>query len=100
MTKWELREYRALQEEKSQLKEMAIEQNSQINEEMYKEKLKECEKKILEIEKSIKSLPSEYRMIMRAYYIRGQTWEEIAEKKGYCVKQIQRKHRHALQMLE
>ena len=52
-----------------------------------------------EIEKSICSLPPQYRTLLRMRYIRGLTWEKIAVEMSYSWQHVHKIHGDALRML-
>ena len=54
----------------------------------------------LEIERAIESLPARERNLMRMHYIDGVSWEEVAQRTCYCLRQVYRIRRQALEMLE
>ena len=65
----------------------------------YRNKLAELAMEELAIEESIERLPFRERKVLRAYYIRGLTWEEAAVAVGYTWRHVHRVHSSALQLL-
>ena len=65
----------------------------------YREKLAELTMEQLAIEEAIERLPFRERKVLRAYYIRGLTWEEVAVDVGYTWRHVHRVHSSALQLL-
>lgn len=65
----------------------------------YREKLAELTMEQLAIEEAIERLPFRERKVLRAYYIRGLTWEEAAVAVGYTWRHVHRVHSSALQLL-
>ena len=53
----------------------------------------------LAIEKAIERLPEREKYLIRARYIEGKTWEQIAVDMGYAWAQVHRVHAKALKML-
>ena len=53
-------------------------------------RINELVPKRIEVEKFIDSLPIQYSLLLRLYYIRGLTWEETAVKMGYTVRHVMR----------
>ena len=113
MTLETLKRYRPLCEEITALKEESkkiklqqdMEKDPEIKAELEKIYVSLCDqcnlytRLVLRIEDSITALPVEYRNIMRLYYIDGLTWEEVAEKTNYCVRQLTRKRDKALEQM-
>ena len=52
-----------------------------------------------QIEESIKTLPSNLRLLLRLRYIEGYRWEKIAVEMNYAWAQVHRLHGQALQTL-
>lgn len=65
----------------------------------YRDKLAELTMEQLAIEEVIERLPTRERKVLRAYYIRGLTWEEVAVDVGYTWRHVHRVHSSALQLL-
>ena len=65
----------------------------------YRDKLAELTMEQLAIEEAIERLPNRERNVLRAYYIRGLTWEEVAVDIGYTWRHVHRIHSSALQLL-
>lgn len=51
------------------------------------------------IEKTIESLEPTERAVIRLYYIKGLTWEEVAVEMSYCWRHVHRIHAQALEKL-
>ena len=66
---------------------------------LYAEKLAERITQQLEIEDEFKQLPVEDSMILRAYYIGGKTWQDVADTFGVDVRTVHRKHKKILEKL-
>ena len=62
--------------------------------------LAQISEETLEIERAIESLPPRERNLIRMHYIDGVSWEEVAQRTCYCLRQVYRIHRRALEMLE
>lgn len=107
MTKKELRSYRTLKEEAEQLGRVVFclpdgfwsREEADKATERYTSKLKESLQLLDAIEDAIESLSATERVLMRAKYIEGLTWEEVADLMHYDVRQIHRIHGRALQRL-
>lgn len=65
----------------------------------YRHKLAELTMEQLAIEEAIERLPNRERNVLRAYYIRGLTWEETCVAVAYSWTQVHRIHSSALQLL-
>lgn len=65
----------------------------------YRDKLEELTMERLAIEEAIERLPTRERKVLRAYYIRGLIWEEVAVDVGYTWRHVHRVHSSALQLL-
>jgi len=52
------------------------------------------------IEEAIGSLPEREQYLMRARYIQGKGWEQIAVDMCYCWQHVHRIHKHALGLLK
>ena len=65
----------------------------------YRDKLAELTMEQLAIEEAIERLPIRERNVLRAYYIRGLTWEETCVAVTYSWTQVHRIHSSALQLL-
>lgn len=55
---------------------------------------------LLEIENAIKELPYRERTLVRLYYAKGMTWEQVCVEMSYSWAQIHRIHAAALEMLK
>jgi len=53
----------------------------------------------LKIERAIESLPSLQRQVMRARYIDGKCWDDVAEEMCYDVRHLHRLHKKALDFI-
>lgn len=60
----------------------------------------EISRETLAIEMAIEALPSRERNLMRMHYIEGVSWEEIAQRTNYCLRQVYRLRKQAFYMLE
>lgn len=109
MTKDDLKDYRALCKERMSLEDRIarLEQRPDAEqkvlrtlEECYKDKLKQSIKAALEIEKAIDSLNAIERELIRARYVDGMEWEDVASHIGYSWQQTHRIHAKALEKLE
>lgn len=67
--------------------------------ERYRGKLAELTLEQLAIEDAIERLPVRERNVLRAYYIRGLTWEETCVAVEYSWSQVHRIHARALKLL-
>ena len=67
---------------------------------VYWAKMEELAAEQLEIEQAIDQLPPTQRIILRDYYIRGVTWEEVCRNNPYEWAQVHRIHASALKELE
>lgn len=65
----------------------------------YRDKLAELAMEQLAVEEVMERLPARERKVLRAYYIRGLTWEEVAVDVGYTWRHVHRVHSSALQLL-
>ena len=68
--------------------------------EIYKTKLELMYSERAAIEQAIESLEPIERMVLRARYIEGRTWEDVAGRINYSYVQTWRIHARALQKLE
>lgn len=68
--------------------------------EMYKRKVAELDKAILEVETAIECLEPRERTLIRLYYIDGLTWEEVCVEMCYSWRQVHRIHAVALEKLK
>ena len=59
---------------------------------MYNEKWGTIIAKKIEIEKAIDNLEPDDRLLMRYRYIEGLSWEDVADKLGYCKRHVTRRH--------
>lgn len=66
---------------------------------LYQDKLTGLAMEQLAIEEAIERLPVRERNVLRAYYIRGLTWEETCVAVTYSWTQVHRIHSSALQLL-
>lgn len=66
---------------------------------LYQDKLTGLAVEQLAIEETIERLPIRERNVLRAYYIRGLSWEEVAVDVGYTWRHVHRVHSSALQLL-
>lgn len=66
---------------------------------LYAEKLAESITQQIEIEGELKQLQVEDSMILRAYYIRGKTWQDVADTFGVDIRTVHRKHKKLLEKL-
>jgi RNA polymerase sigma factor (sigma-70 family) len=108
MTKQELREYRALSAELAQLQalERAFAEglvaphedttNPRKVRDIYARKQEQAAQQLQRIEAAIETLPADDRVLLRAYYVQGLTWEQVADLLHYTVRQIHRRHGRAL----
>lgn len=67
--------------------------------ERYRGKLAELTLEQLAIEDAIERLPARERNLVRLYYIKGLSWEEVAVAINYSWRQTHRIHSHALELL-
>ena len=65
----------------------------------YTQKAEELEKAMLQCEDSIKFLDPTERTLIRLYYIKGMTWEQVAVNMNYSWRQIHRIHGKALEKI-
>ncbi len=104
MTKEQLRYYRSIKIETSQLERRIIELEmlghdddiTQPLRELYREKLRELIDGQLRIEKAIESLNPTERELMRLRYIDGADWNDVADTIHYEWAQTHRVHARAL----
>ena len=107
MTKEQLRQYRSIKIEISQM-ERRIEEWERLGhnditrplQDAYREKLANLIESQLKIEKAIESLNSTERELMRLRYIDGADWTEVAATIHYEWTQTHRIHARALRKLE
>lgn len=66
----------------------------------YEQKAKYLAEKCLAVEEALTELAPRYRSLMRARYIEGKKWGEIAREKHYTVDALMKMHRKALTGLE
>lgn len=64
-----------------------------------KQQLQKSYELMAKIEKAIEKLPEREKYLIRARYIEGKTWEQIAVDMGYSWKQVHRIHAKALKLL-
>lgn len=103
MTKEQLRQYRSIKIEVSQI-ERRIEELEGVGQpdilqplqDLYREKLEELVSGQLRIEKAIEDLNPTERELMRLRYIDGSEWTEVAETIHYEWTQTHRIHARAL----
>ena len=103
MTKEQLRQYRSIKIETSQI-ERRIEELEGVGQpdilqplqDLYREKLEELVSGQLRIEKAIEALNPTERELMRLRYIDGAEWTEVAETIHYEWTQTHRIHARAL----
>lgn len=67
--------------------------------ERYRGKLAELTLEQLAIEDAIERLPHRERTLIRLYYIKGLTWEQVCVEINYSWRQTHRIHARALEML-
>ena len=104
MTKEQLRHYRSIKIETSQLERRIIELEmlghdddiTQPLRDLYREKLRELIDGQLRIEKAIESLNPTERELMRLRYIDGADWNDVADTIHYEWAQTHRVHARAL----
>lgn len=104
MTKEQLRYYRSIKIETSQLERRIIELEllghdddiTQPLRDLYREKLRELIDGQLRIEKAIESLNPTERELMRLRYIDGADWNDVADTIHYEWAQTHRVHARAL----
>ena len=68
--------------------------------EVYRTKLERLYSERAAIEQAIESLEPIERMVLRARYIEGRTWEDVAERINYSYVQTWRIHARAIEALE
>lgn len=66
---------------------------------IYEAKAAALDAKCLEVEAALDLLPSRFRHLLRARYIEGQKWQEIADAAPYSFERCMQLHRRALAML-
>ena len=66
---------------------------------IYEAKAAVLDAKCLEVEAALDLLPSRFRRLLRARYIEGQKWQEIADAAPYSFERCMQLHRRALAML-
>lgn len=66
----------------------------------YRTKRDELAAEMLEIERAIETLDATARMLLRYRYIDGLTWEEVAERAHFSLRQVHNVHSQALQRLK
>lgn len=66
----------------------------------YRAKVEELDSKLVEIEEAIAPLYPTERTLVRLHYFRGLTWEDCADKMGFCVRQIHRIHGRLIAKLQ
>lgn len=91
MTKQELREYRTLSAELAQLQAL-----EHVDPGLYTSKQEQARRQLQRIEAAIEAQPVDDRVLLRAYYVQGLTWEQVADLLHYTVRQIHRRHGRAL----
>ena len=104
MTKEQLRQYRSIKIETSQLERRIIElellghdyEEVQPLRDLYREKLAELVEGQLRIEKALESLNPTERELIRLRYIDGADWTEVAATINYEWAQTHRVHARAL----
>ena len=108
MTKDELRQYRSIQLEISQIERRIKAMDCRTDDigvtealrELYREKLKALTECQINIEKAIESLTPTERELMRLRYIDGAEWTEVAETIHYEWTQTHRIHARALEKIK
>jgi DNA-directed RNA polymerase specialized sigma24 family protein len=107
MTKEQLRQYRSIKIETSQIERrieelegLGCDDATQPLRELYQEKLKELIDGQLKIEKAIEGLTSTERELLRLRYIDGADWTEVCATIHYEWTQTHRIHARALRKLE
>ena len=104
MTKEQLRQYRSIKIETSQLERRIKEMEGRTDDigvtqalrDLYREKLQAMVEVQLKIEKAIEGLNPTERELMRLRYIDGADWNEVAETIHYEWAQTPRVHARAL----
>lgn len=107
MTKEELRQYRSIKLEISQIERRIVELErggcdndvTQPLRDLYREKLKTLVEEQMKIEQAIASLPPTERELMRLRYIDGADWLEVAASIHYEWTQTHRIHARALRLM-
>jgi DNA-directed RNA polymerase specialized sigma subunit len=108
MTKEQLRQYRSIKIEISQLERRIIELEMHGHDfeviqplrDLYREKLQKLIDGQLKIEKAIETLNPTERELMRLRYIDGADWTEVAATINYEWAQTHRTHAQALSKIE
>lgn len=108
MTKEQLRQYRSIKIEVSQIETKMAEiehyaANSDITQplrDLYRQKLADLIETQLKIEKAIEALSPTERMLMRLRYIDGEEWVDICEAVHYEWAQTHRIHARALNKIK
>lgn len=116
MTKYDLRQYRSLQREISDLRQKISVEDSKIKacidgEALYGEQYKKHKARLQEalelaerqygaLEDAIATLSSEERMLIRYRYIDGWDWVRIADKCHYTDRNVHYIHSNALEKLK
>ena len=67
---------------------------------LYRQKVAELDKRLLEIEQAIECLEPRERTLVRLYYMEGLTWEEVCVEMSYSWRQIHRIHDRVLGQLK
>lgn len=67
---------------------------------LYRQKVAELDKMLLEIEQAIECLEPRERTLVRLYYMEGLTWEEVCVEMSYSWRQIHRIHARVLGQLK
>ena len=67
---------------------------------LYKEKVTELDRRMIEIEASIEQLDPTERTLIRLHYIQGLTWEEVAMKMNYSWRHVHRIHSQIIQKIQ
>jgi RNA polymerase sigma factor (sigma-70 family) len=67
---------------------------------IYRQKEAELSAAMVEIEKAIEALEPRERTLIRLYYAKGLTWEEVCVAMSYSWRQIHRIHGQALEALK
>lgn len=65
----------------------------------YEQKVEELTAALSEIEAAIETLPPRERTLIRLYYAKGLTWEQVCAEMSYCWAQTHRIHSAALKAL-
>lgn len=67
---------------------------------LYRQKVTELDKAIVEVETAIECLEPRERTLIRLYYLDGLTWEEVCVVMSYSWRQIHNIHKKALGQLK